>query len=234
MSALRAQMNPHFIFNSLNSIKTYILKQDTIMANHYLTRFSHLMRMVLKNSKSRLITLADELEALELYIDIEKLRFDNGFESIIEMGTDMDPEEIYIPPMLIQPYVENAIWHGLMHKKEKGIMKIHISRKENTLLVQVDDNGIGRIKSSALLHNETSINKSFGTQITQDRITLIRKSLNIDARVQIKDLYDPDGHPAGTQVHLTIPFLDARTARLMIEQHSPMDNTAKHVNNHPH
>jgi hypothetical protein len=217
MSALRAQMNPHFIFNSLNSIKTYVLKQDTAVANKYLTRFAHLMRLVLRNSKSRLITLADELHALELYLEIEKLRFDDGFDSVVDVDEGIDPEAYYIPPMLVQPYVENAIWHGLMHKKERGLLHIGISNEKKVLHIIIQDNGIGRTQSAQQQNSETGIQKSFGTQITHDRIALIRKSLNIEAEVRIDDLYDDAGHATGTRVHLILPHIDPRSAHQMID-----------------
>ncbi|MDX1406571.1 MAG: histidine kinase [Saprospiraceae bacterium] len=217
MSALRAQMNPHFIFNSLNSIKMHVMKQDTQVANHYLTRFSHLMRLVLRNSKSKLITLADEFQALELYVEIEKLRFDHGFDSEIEIDEQIDPEALYIPPMLVQPYVENAIWHGLMHKQERGVLRIQGQEQDGKLHLTIEDNGVGRTKDTAA-EKENGLRKSYGMRITRDRIALIKQSLGIDASVQVDDLASEDGSPAGTKVHLYLPLIGPKQARQWLEE----------------
>ncbi|MDX1479127.1 MAG: histidine kinase, partial [Saprospiraceae bacterium] len=217
MSALRAQMNPHFIFNSLNSIKMHVMKQDTQVANHYLTRFSHLMRLVLRNSKSKLITLADELQALELYIEIEKLRFDDGFDSHISVDDAVDPEELFIPPMLVQPYVENAIWHGLMHKKERGKLQIDVRVEQDQLHLLISDDGVGRQHSDQAGTADRLLKKSYGMRITGDRIALIKQSLGIDAAVEVHDLVHDDGSPAGTRVELTLPVISLKQAQQWIE-----------------
>ena len=126
MKALRAQMNPHFIFNSLNSINRFILQNNKAQASEYLTKFSKLVRMILQNSQASLITLESELESLELYLDLEALRFNYQFAYKISVPKDMDIEVLKVPPLIIQPYAENAIWHGLMHKEEKGLLDIEI------------------------------------------------------------------------------------------------------------
>src|SRR6188508_2969786 len=120
MQALRAQMNPHFMFNSLNSINNFILKNDPDNASDYLTKFSRLMRLILDNSRSEWVLLENELKALQLYIELEAVRFDNAFKYSMEVTKDVDPETMMVPPLIIQPYVENAIWHGLLHRKEPG------------------------------------------------------------------------------------------------------------------
>ena len=129
MQALRAQMNPHFIFNSLNSINRFILQNNRAQASEYLTKFSKLVRMILQNSQASLITLESELESLELYLNLEALRFNYHFDYNITVPKDLDIEVLQVPPLILQPYVENAIWHGLMHKEEKGHLDIDISEE---------------------------------------------------------------------------------------------------------
>jgi LytS/YehU family sensor histidine kinase len=148
MSALLAQMNPHFLFNSLNSIDSYIIRNESKKASEYLNNFARLMRLILQNSRSNYINLKDELEALELYMQMESLRFKNKFCYSIAIDENVESSSIVIPPMLIQPYVENAIWHGLMHKTNgtEGLVKINISKNADDLLCVIEDNGIGRKK----------------------------------------------------------------------------------------
>ena len=126
MQALRAQMNPHFIFNSLNSINRFILQNNKAQASEYLTKFSRLVRMILQNSQASYITLESELDALKLYLELEALRFDHRFAYKVNVSKDLDIEVLKVPPLIIQPYAENAIWHGLMHKEEKGNLEIDI------------------------------------------------------------------------------------------------------------
>ncbi|MEO1434126.1 MAG: histidine kinase [Bacteroidota bacterium] len=206
MTALRAQMNPHFLFNSLNSIKGFIIDNDTKEASRYLTKFSRLIRLILQNSKHPLVRLSDELEALRLYIEMEALRFDDSFafEMIVEPGLSLDAIEI--PPLILQPYVENAIWHGLLHKKAKGHLMVHISQQENRLQCVIQDDGIGREKAAQLKSKSIGRNKSMGLDITQNRIDLTNQLYQTDAKVQIDDLYNPDGSSAGTRITVTIPI----------------------------
>ncbi len=124
MTALRAQMNPHFLFNCLNSINRFIVRNDAETASNYLTKFSRLIRLILQNSKSSTITLRNELEALKLYIELEEMRFENRFDYSIHVDDNIEVEFVEVPPLLLQPYVENAIWHGLMHKESKGKLTI--------------------------------------------------------------------------------------------------------------
>ena len=209
MAALRAQMNPHFMFNSLNSIKTYILKEKTDEASMYLTKFSQLMRAVLRNSKSTLVPLSEELKALQLYIELESLRFENEFTSSIEIDPEIDTTQVAFPPLLIQPYVENAIRHGLL-EKESGLRQLTIcikKGKSNNLTLLIRDNGIGREAASKRKSISDSKKKSFGMEITSDRISLIEQTLGITATVIVHDLKEPDGTAAGTEVEITIPYL---------------------------
>lgn len=210
MSALLAQMNPHFLFNTLNSIDSYIVKNESKKASEYLNNFARLVRLILQHSRSDYISLADELEALDLYLQMESLRFDNCFDYKIEVDDSLRTSSIVIPPMLIQPYLENAIWHGLRHlQKEKceGKILLKITRDGDYLRCVIEDNGIGREKSMELKAGKSGNNqkKSMGMRITRDRIDLINKLRNVDARVEIIDLKDDNGQAAGTRVELTIP-----------------------------
>lgn len=206
MRALRAQMNPHFIFNCLNSINRYIVKSDHKTASSYLTKFSKLIRLILDNSASDSISLERELETLQLYIEMENLRFDNAFDYFIETGANVQPDTIAIPSMLLQPYIENAIWHGLLHKDDgKGMLTIKITRpEENLLYVQIDDNGVGRKRSKEIRSAET-IRRSYGIQISKERIQLINNLYNVNASVSIEDIMTFD-KVAGTRVVLKIPI----------------------------
>lgn len=206
MKALRAQMNPHFIFNSLNSIQKYILKNDHFAASQYLTKFSRLIRLILDHSNQSNIILSSELDMLRLYIEMESLRFDDSFEYDIQIANSINSETITIPSMLIQPYVENAIWHGLLHKEEKGKLTVDFSTDNNgNIQVSIEDNGIGREKAAELKSKQVLKKKSFGMQITEARIAVINRIYNINATSKVIDLKDAAGNAAGTKVMLHIP-----------------------------
>ena len=210
MNALTAQMNPHFIFNSLNSIDYYIIKNDTLKASDYLNRFARLIRLILNHSRSNYITLRDDLEALKLYIEIESMRFNEKFDYVVEAGNNVDLDLIQIPPLLLQPYVENAIWHGLMHKSEKGCLKIKVEldETEQSIIVIIEDNGVGRqkaaeFKSKDVKHKER---KSMGMAITQNKLEIINFLHNLNATSEVEDIIDRRGEVAGTRVTLSIPI----------------------------
>ena len=150
MQALRAQMNPHFIFNSLNSINRFILQNNKAQASEYLTKFSRLVRLILQNSQAALISLESELESLRLYLELEAVRFDHHFEFKISVENDLDISALKVPPLIIQPYAENAIWHGLMHKEERGHLEIRIFQQQEILCCRINDDGIGRKKAAEL------------------------------------------------------------------------------------
>ena len=208
MSALLAQMNPHFLFNCLNSIDSYIIRNESKKASEYLNNFARLMRLILQNSRSNYISLKDELEALELYMQMESLRFKNKFSYSINIDERVDTSSIVIPPMLIQPYVENAIWHGLMHKTngEEGRVNINLFKEKDDLQCVIEDNGIGR-KQAAEFKSQRQMNhkRSMGMQITKDRIEIINKLYNMNASINIYDREDEKGKAIGTKVELTIP-----------------------------
>ncbi|HRX93151.1 MAG TPA: histidine kinase, partial [Chitinophagaceae bacterium] len=203
MTALLAQMNPHFLFNSLNSIDSYIIRNESNKASEYLNNFARLMRLILQNSRSNYTSLKDEVELLDLYLQMESLRFKDKFQYEINVSDDIDVNTEVIPPMLIQPYVENAIWHGLMHKKEGSVgkVKINISQKNNQLVCAVEDNGIGREKAEQIKASKPGNHKpSMGMQITKDRIDLINQLYNTNTSVEIVDMKDEAGNPTGTKV----------------------------------
>ncbi|RYY60077.1 MAG: tetratricopeptide repeat protein [Chitinophagaceae bacterium] len=208
MQALRAQMNPHFIFNCLTSINRFILINKTEEASDYLTKFSRLIRMALINSGKPQITLESELDALRLYLDLERLRFKNAFSYRITFINTIDVNTVYIPPMLIQPFVENAIWHGLMHKKGVGQLEIRVCAEDKMLTCEIVDNGVGRNMAAAFDSRYAKRNKSMGIEITSGRLALLNKTKNAAAVCNIEDLFDEKGEGCGTKVVLTIPYKD--------------------------
>ncbi len=205
MQALRAQMNPHFISNSLNSIKSFILDNDKDQASEYLTKFSRLVRLILHHSQSASIPLESELEALKLYLELERVRFDYYFDFNINIATGLDISQLKVPPLIIQPYAENAIWHGLMHKEEKGRLDIDLAQRDDTLYCKITDDGIGRKKASEMKSKSVVTYRSMGMQITADRIAILSKN-HEELNISITDLVLPDGGAGGTQVELQIPL----------------------------
>lgn len=207
MRALRSQMNPHFIFNCLNSIGLYTAQNNSEAAGYYLSKFGRLIRLVLQNSKSDVISLAQELETLSLYLDLEKMRFKDKLNYSISLAENIEADYLEIPPMLIQPFVENAVWHGIMHKEDGGTIGMHFSLNdaENMLIVTIDDNGIGRKKAEKLKSKSDTSHKSYGMKITEGRMDLINEIHNMNTSVQVDDLYDELGNAAGTKVTIRIP-----------------------------
>jgi len=201
LMALRAAMNPHFIFNCLNSIQYFIINNNRKSAVTYLSLFSKLVRNVLDNSVNQFSNLASEIETLIYYIQLENVRFEEKFSVSINVAKNIDINAINIPSLIIQPYVENAIVHGLSNKKEKGGLKIDFFRKKDKLLCIVEDNGVGR-KASEKFKSEKGMNyKSIGSTVTEERLNAINKTSNVS--VKIIDLVD-DGAPCGTRVELLI------------------------------
>ena len=207
MQALRAQMNPHFIFNSLNSINRFILQNNRAQASEYLTKFSRLVRMILQNSQAPLISLESELESLGLYLEMEALRFNYHFDYKISIPKGLDVDMLKVPPLIIQPYVENAIWHGLMQKEEKGQLDIEISQEDGFLYFKITDNGIGRKQAAALASKSVTKHRSMGLRITADRIAMMQSSNGNESPVTINDLVNADGTAAGTEVIIKIPAI---------------------------
>ncbi|MEL7003512.1 MAG: tetratricopeptide repeat protein, partial [Bacteroidota bacterium] len=173
LKSLRSQMNPHFIFNALNSVNSFISKNDTRKANKYLSEFSKLMRTVMENSQNDFVPLAEEIETLSLYLKLEHFRFQDKFNYRFDVPDNLLVDEYRIPPMLIQPYIENAIWHGLRYKEEHGLLVVAIEETDSSLVMIIEDNGIGREKSKALKTVNQKAKKSTGMKNTEDRIRLI-------------------------------------------------------------
>jgi hypothetical protein len=207
MQALRAQMNPHFIFNSLNSINWFIQENNKVKASEYLTKFSKLVRLILQNSKASLIPLESELESLALYLDLEVMRFDYHFSYKISVPPDMEVSVLKVPPLIIQPYVENAIWHGLLHKEEKGQLNIELGEKGGQLFLKIADNGIGRNQAAAFGSKSATKHNSMGMQITRERIAKLQRLGAKESSVTINDLLLADGSAGGTEVIIKIPVM---------------------------
>ncbi|MEO6819602.1 MAG: histidine kinase [Ginsengibacter sp.] len=207
LMALRSQMNPHFIFNCLNSIKLFTMENDTEQATDYISKFSRLIRNMLDNSRSDRVTLASDIDSIKLYIELEAMRFKNKLQHQIEVDKNIDTEFIELPPLLIQPYIENAIWHGLMPKKEGGHINIHISQNiaDNLLLINISDDGIGREAAAVINSNKQHYHKSMGTAVTGERIALINEKYQSKADVTITDLFK-NNQPSGTQVTIKLPL----------------------------
>jgi len=203
--ALRAQMNPHFIFNSLNSINSFVMDQKHEIASEYLIKFSKLIRLILDNSRSETISIEKELETLKLYVLLEAGRFDDRFKCVYHIAEDIDTSSIMIPPMLLQPFVENAIWHGLMQKEGEGTITIEIKKVDEEFLnISITDDGIGREKA-AELKSKSATHKSHGLKVTSQRIEMMNRLNSSGAQVNIVDLKDEQGWALGTRVELIIP-----------------------------
>ena len=202
LRSLRSQMNPHFIFNALNSVNSFISENDQRSANKFLSNFSRLMRLVMENSEHNFIPLQKELEILKIYLQLEHFRFKDQFDYNVKIEEEVDEEEFEIPPMLIQPYIENAIWHGLRYKPSSGLLNLRLSAKKDNLIVTISDNGIGRKKSAELKTDNQKKNKSTALKNIHQRIEIFNDLHQLKIEVIIKDLNE-DG--TGTYVELTIP-----------------------------
>lgn len=204
--ALRAQMNPHFLFNSLNAIQECILTNQTDAAASYLAKFSKLVRLILESSDKAAIPLMKEMETLRLYLDVEALRFTQAFRYEIRAETHLDASLISIPPMLVQPYAENAIWHGLLNKEGERLLTITFRSDDDSLFVSIEDNGIGRERATEYANPLKKEYTSRGMKLTDERLDALGELLGERARATVEDLVTPDGQPAGTRVTLALPL----------------------------
>lgn len=205
---LRQQMNPHFIFNTLNSIQYYMYQHDKLATNNYLTKFSSLMRRVLENSQHTSVPLQDELDALSLYLELEKIRFKEKFDYVINVDEEIDPILYKIPTMLIQPYVENSICHGLIPAEDKGMIKIDLKLKKDYISCVIEDNGIGREAANNRNKNQSGNNHhSRGTKIVKSRLDLVNSLYGTNLETIYTDLKNMNGEPEGTRVEIHIPLL---------------------------
>jgi tetratricopeptide (TPR) repeat protein len=202
---LRSQMNPHFIFNSLIAIESYIYKNEPREAGRYLSGFARLMRLILENSREEYIPLEKEIKTLEYYLELQKNRFDNVFDYTIELDKNIDPEAIAIPPMLAQPFIENSIEHGLKNLDRQGNISILFRLENDQLIFEVKDNGIG-LKKSEAAKNRNEMHKSMATTITLERLTALNKRKRKKIKLQIEEIKDSSDNIAGTKVSFAIPF----------------------------
>ncbi len=205
--ALSRQMDPHFVFNTLNSIQSYIIKNDRLASSQYLSKFARLMRLILNNSQKHAVPLSDEIAALSLYMELESLRFQHKFEFSITTDVSVDTENCYIPAFLIQPFVENAIWHGIMGLKTTGVIKINFTMEEGQLLCVIEDNGVGRRKSMEIKGESELKKKSLGISLVKSRLNLLNNYYGVNMFVNFTDLYHEDQSPAGTRVSINLPII---------------------------
>ena len=206
--AQQAQLNPHFIFNSVNAINSLILKNETEAASDSLTKFSRLITLVSAHSRKPFITLDDEIAMLTLYLDIERLHFENSFDYHINFIHPIDGYTIFIPPLLLQPFVENAIWQAFIHKEGQGSLDIDFSIENKTLICIITDNGIGREKAAALKSKSAEKQKSLGLHITNERLALLNINMDEQTSFKFEDVTDDRGNNAGTRVVLKINYRD--------------------------
>jgi hypothetical protein len=203
LTALQSQMNPHFIFNSLNSIQNYIMQQKPLDAARYLSKFSKLMRRILDQSFSNLQPLSEIVESLKMYMELEAFRFSNEFSYEIKMDDEEQIAHVKLPPLILQPYVENAIIHGLMPKEGEKKLLIHLFLQNNELHCVVDDNGMGRGNKLA----EKTGHISRGQKLTADMLATMKTLINADAKIEITDKMDSENRPIGTKIDLIIPII---------------------------
>jgi two-component system LytT family sensor kinase len=205
LAVLRLQMNPHFVFNSLNSIGNFILKNEPLKASGYLTKFSKLIRLIFDSAQSEWVPLDQEIKSLELYIELEQLRFNNKFDVIINVSEEINRGSVMVPPLLLQPFVENAIWHGLMPKEgERGELFLHYWLHQDKLCMSIEDNGIGRTASMKSRTGRIATLQKQGIKLTDERIQIINEIYHTKIQAVIKDLIDEKGDPAGTRVIVSL------------------------------
>lgn len=206
LKAIKSQMNPHFFYNALNTLQSFILSNEKRLAIDYLSKFSNLTRTILEMTEKDFISISEEVKTLQLYLDIEKGRFDEDFSYEIQVGKNIDQESIKIPTMLLQPYVENAVKHGLLHKQGDKKVIISFETQNNELLISIDDNGIGRQKSNELNQIKNKNHQSFATEALQNRIDLLNEYNHKNISLKIIDKQNQQNQPTGTLVEIIIPI----------------------------
>jgi len=203
---LKSQMNPHFIFNSLNSIKLYIINNEKENAVYYLNKFAKLIRKILVASNEKDISLADELETMKLYMNIENIRFSNEIDFKINMDENINPENIRVPSLILQPFLENSLWHGLSSKTDDKRIELDIKKNaDDYITISITDNGVGRKVSHERKQNKTLKRDSVGIEITKERLFNFSKRFARMYDLKIEDLFDKQNKAAGTKVILNIP-----------------------------
>ncbi|WP_397444972.1 tetratricopeptide repeat protein [Polaribacter sp. R77954] len=204
---LRTQMNPHFIFNALNSIKHYIINNEQKNAVRYLNKFSKLVRKILESSKLKEVSLQEELETMDLYMNIENIRFSNEIDYVFKVDENLDLANIKVPPLVLQPFLENALWHGLSSKKgDKKIVLSVFKPSADFVQIDIEDNGIGRTASAKIKSNKIINRKSIGIELTKERLQNFIKDFQNPFSIIFNDLFDDDKKPKGTKVALKIPI----------------------------
>jgi hypothetical protein len=202
---LRAQMNPHFIFNSLASIQNFVINENSDMASIYLSRFSQLVRNILDNSVEEYVPLEKEINTIENYLELQKVRYGGKFDFKITIDGKIDQENMMIPPMLAQPFIENAIEHGIRHRETPGHIDIRFHMQDGLIRFEVEDNGVGREKAHEIESKQHSRHRSMATSLTRDRLNTLNKKLKKKIRMEIIDLKDAEGHGCGTKVEFGVP-----------------------------
>jgi LytS/YehU family sensor histidine kinase len=206
-------MNPHFVFNALNSIQDFVLNNNAREASRYLAKFARLIRLALDNADKTNVTVANTMEFLKHYIDLESLRFPDRFGYELETDPAIDEENTLIPNMMIQPHIENAIWHGIMHRKDgRGELEVRLTRHDDyTLLATIHDNGIGRVAAAKINAEKRAGHRSKGTILVRENLKIINQLYHTDARVEYEDLYDEAGTATGTVVRVFIPVFKRKS-----------------------
>jgi LytS/YehU family sensor histidine kinase len=207
LKAIRAQMNPHFIFNAINSIQYLVLQNEKLKSYDYLESFSSLVRMTLDYSEREFITLGEEISFLELYLQLESLRFEENFQ--FELTSDEGIQACTIPSLVVQPFVENAIKHGLLHKMGEKKLTIKFTKlEENRLKCIVIDNGVGRDQVRKIMKRRGNKHTSFSMNAIKNRMLMLSEQLDIESRYEIEDLHDENGQPQGTKVIIYLVIVD--------------------------
>jgi anti-sigma regulatory factor (Ser/Thr protein kinase) len=208
MESLRSQMNPHFIFNSLNSIENFMMRNERRTASEYLNKFSELIRIMLDSSRTDLVPFLKSMEAIKLYVELERLRFNNKFTFQLKVDPELSNNDYTVPPLLIQAYVENAILHGLSQSEAESLeLSISATLENEYITYTIEDNGIGREQSAKYKQHNKPFHKSLGSQLTQERIDIFNLQHNAESGVVITDLYNNNNEPCGTRVRLKIKAL---------------------------
>lgn len=208
LETLRSQMNPHFIFNALNSIKAYLISSNKIKSIFYLNKFSKLIRIILENSRKDTISLEEELHIIQLYLQMENMRFEEKIEIAITTDPDIPIHTITVPPLITQPIIENAIWHGLAHIEGPKKMEIHIFKEKDSYYISIKDNGIGRTLSKKTNHYKK---ESLGLAITQERLHYFNKKNEVHYTIRIVDLINSANEPIGTEVRIQLSSVASTT-----------------------
>jgi len=200
-------MNPHFLFNSLSSIHNFIIQRNSTKAAEYLLKFSKLVRNILDSSVKDYVLLDKEISTIENYLELQKIRFSDKFDFAIKVDESINTESTNIPPMLLQPFIENSIEHGFKYKETKGNISITFKLENGIVIVDLIDDGIGREKAQEILFDENREHKSLATAITKDRIRVLNIKRKKKITLNILDLHNDNGEPSGTRVTFEIPFI---------------------------